>query len=125
MCLCIQDRGGGAGSALAAHSWAQVGGVRPALLRPLMESQALHFCTCIAQRPLDAFARGMMIGMHKAGMKREEMVSHVSKEDGIESVPLATIDQVIGKYKANPKLRGEEVPWGDASSRWYRRLTLF
>ena len=59
------------------------------------------------QTHLDAFARGVIWGMHLAGMSRADMVEHVQKPDG-GAVPVNTIDRVIAKKRASPEWRGEE-----------------
>ena len=56
---------------------------------------------------LDAFMRGAIYGMWKAGMKRKDMLKGITKKDG--TVPdIRAIDGAIAKFKADPQWRGEE-----------------
>lgn len=64
---------------------------------------------------LDTFARGMIWGMHLAGMAREGMAEHLEKKDGA-AVPLNTIDRVIAKKKADPEWRGMDSVAGGRPS---------
>lgn len=57
---------------------------------------------------LDVFTRGMIWGMHLAGMSRDDMQKFVVKKDG-SNVPLKTIDKVVASKKANPKWTGQDA----------------
>ena len=50
---------------------------------------------------LDMFTRGMIWGMHLAGMSQENMQKFVAKKDGT-NVPIKTIEKVVASRKANP-----------------------
>ena len=54
---------------------------------------------------LDVFTRGVIWGMHVAGLPRAQMQKHVKKTDGAE-VPLNAIDTVISSRSANPDWTG-------------------
>jgi hypothetical protein len=56
---------------------------------------------------LDAFARGVIWGMHLGKLKREDMQKHLVKKDGTRPT-LGCIDKVIGHKTADPAWRGEE-----------------
>ena len=55
---------------------------------------------------MNPFTRGMVWGMHLAGMRREDMLSLVQKSDGAEPA-LQTIDTIIAKKKSDPEWNGE------------------
>ena len=69
-----------------------------------------------SQRHLDAFARGVIWGMHVAGLPRADMPTHIQKPDG-SAVPVHVIDKVIAKKKASPEWRGAEAPRGGGRPR--------
>eukprot|EP00973_Karenia_brevis_P091447 12407481-Karenia_brevis.AAC.1 len=60
---------------------------------------------------LDTWTRGVIWGMHLAGMKREDMLSHVRKKDGCE-LTLHTLDAVIKTKTDNPAWKGEDSSAG-------------
>ena len=55
---------------------------------------------------LDMFTRGMIWGMHLAGMSQENMQKFVAKKDGT-NVPIKTIEKVVASRKANPEWTGQ------------------
>jgi hypothetical protein len=60
---------------------------------------------------LDAWARGVIWGMHLGQMKRQDMLAHVTKKDGAPLL-LHTLDDVIAKTSADPQWRGEDSSAG-------------
>ena len=60
---------------------------------------------------LDAFTRGVIWGMHVAGMKRDQMLDHVRKKDGTK-LNLHNLDLVISRKKTNPDWKGEDSSAG-------------
>ena len=59
---------------------------------------------------MDAFARGEIVGLRKAGTPRGEIRKLVKKKDG-KRPSLRTVDNVLLKKKAKPSWRG-----GDSSA---------
>ena len=60
---------------------------------------------------LSVFNKGVVWGMHVAGLKRSDMLAHVQKTDGSEP-RLHAIDDVVAKKTANPKWEGESTHTG-------------
>ena len=57
---------------------------------------------------LDAFTRGVIWGMHVAGMKRDQMLDHVRKKDGTK-LNLHNLDPVISRKKQTQTGRARTV----------------
>lgn len=60
---------------------------------------------------LDTWTRGVIWGMHLAGMKREDMRDHVRKKDG-SKLTLHTLDDVIKTKTDHPDWKGEDSSAG-------------
>ncbi len=60
---------------------------------------------------LDAFARGQIWGMRKAGAERKTIRKETKKKDGTRPT-LRSVDAVLAKKKADPKWRGEDSSAG-------------
>ena len=60
---------------------------------------------------LSTFNKGVVWGMHVAGMKRSDMVEHLAKTDGSKP-SLHAIDDVVAKRTEDPKWEGEVVHTG-------------
>ena len=71
---------------------------------------------CVRKRPasrarLDVWTRGVIWGMHLAGMSRQDMLTHVTKKDG-SPLELNTLDKVIAKKTSEPQWTGEDSAAG-------------
>ena len=60
---------------------------------------------------LDAFARGVIWGMHLAGAERQEICHEVTKTDGAHP-SMNAVDKVVAKLKKNPEWRGDDSRCG-------------
>jgi transposase len=60
---------------------------------------------------LNIFNKGVVWGMHVAGLERSDMAAHVQKTDGSKPA-LHAIDDVVAKKTADPKWEGETTHTG-------------